>query len=179
MRYAKATLNFAKEKGLSKEVNKDMLLIDNTISENADLQNMLNSPIIKSKAKRSVLIEIFGAKTNAVSTGLINLLIENNRLPILPLVAKEYTVIYDYLNGFEVAQITSAVPLSKKLEKRILKKLKDISGKNLSFNNIIDPSILGGFILRVGDKQFDSSVSSQLKNLLSDFEKNDYISKII
>ncbi len=178
LRYAKATLNLAKEKGFAKEINDDMLLIDKTISDNVDLLNMLKSPIIKSAVKKTVLTELFKNKINSISMGVINLLIENNRLQLLPLVATEYTIIYEFLQGVEIAQVTSAVPLTKELETRILKKVKQISGKNITLNNIIDPSIIGGFILRVGDKQCDSSISGQLKQLRSKFEDNHYISKI-
>ena len=178
LRYAKATLNLAKEKGLAEEINSDMLLVSKTISDNHDLLNMLRSPIIKSAAKKTILTEIFGTKINVITHGVINLLIENKRLELLPLVASEYTIIFDFLKGVEIAHVTSAVPLNKDLENRILKKVREISGKDITLKNIIDPSIVGGFILRVGDKQFDSSVSGQLSKLLSNFEDNKYISKI-
>ena len=97
---------------------------------------------------------------------------------MLALVAKEYIVIYDYLQGVEVAQVTSAVPLTKELEKEILKRVKDSIGKEITLNNIIDPSVIGGFVLRVGDKQYDSSVAYRLKDLLAKFEDNQYISKL-
>jgi len=178
LRYAKAVLNLAKEKGFAKEVNDDMILIQSTIEENHDLEVMLKSPIIKSGPKLAVLTQVFEKKVNGITMGLLNLLIENKRLPLLNLVAKEYVVIYDFLKGVEVAQITSAVPLTKELEADILKKIKESVGKEISMNNVIDPSIIGGFIIRIGDKLYDSSVSSRLKNLLSQFEDNHYISKI-
>jgi len=178
LRYAKATLNLAKEKGLDFDINNDMLLIDKTIDENQDLLSMLKSPIIKSDMKKSALTSIFGKKVNVITIGLINLLIENKRLILLPLVAKEYTVIYDFLKGIEVAQVTSAIPLTKELEAEILIKVKEIVGKEITLKNIVDPSIIGGFILRVGDKQFDSSISNQLNSLLKKFEDNHYVSKL-
>ena len=178
LRYAKATLNLAKEKGLADEINNDMLLIDNTIAESDDLLIMLKSPIIKSDVKKSALVKIFGKKINAISLGLINLLIDNKRIQLLPLVVKEYTVIYDFLKGVEIAQVTSAIPLTEELEVKLLKKVKDIIGKEITLKNIVDPSIVGGFILRVGDKQYDSSISNRLNTLLTKFEDNQYISKI-
>lgn len=178
LRYAKATLNLAKEKGLAKEVNDDMILIQSTIEENHDLDVMLKSPVIKADKKRSVLKEVFGKKVNGITMGLLNLLIENKRPALLNLVAKEYIVIYDFLQGVEVAQVTSAVPLTKELEKTILKRVEESIGKEITLNNVVDPSIIGGFVLRVGDKLYDSSVSYRLKDLLSQFEDNQYISKI-
>jgi len=178
LRYAKATLNLAKEKGFAKEVNDDMVLIQSTIEENHDLEIMLKSPVIKSKAKKSVLTEVFGKKVNGITMGLLNLLIENKRPALLNLVAKEYIVIYDFLKGIEVAQVTSAVPLTKDLEKAILSRVEEALGKQITLNNVVDPSIIGGFVLRVGDKLYDSSVSYRLSDLLSQFEDNQYISKI-
>ena len=124
LRYAKAVLNLAKEKGFAKEVNDDMILIQSTIEENHDLEIMLKSPVIKSGPKRAVLAKVFEKKVNGITMGLLDLLIENKRLPILNLVAKEYVVIYDFLKGIEVAQITSAVPLTKELETEILNKIR-------------------------------------------------------
>ena len=178
LRYARATLNLAKEKGLAKEVNDDMILIQKTIEENHDLEVMLESPVIKSDLKRSVLKGVFEKKVNPITLGLLKLLIENKRPALLNLVAKEYIVIYDFLQGVEVAQVTSAVPLTKELEKTILKRVQEAVGKEISLNNVVDPSIIGGFVLRVGDELYDSSVAYRLKDLLSQFEDNQYISKI-
>mgnify|MGYP001827239328 CR=1 FL=1 len=178
LRYAKATLNLSKEKGFAKEVNDDMILIEKTIEENNDLEILLKSPIVKSDVKRSVLIKLFESKVNGITMGLLNLLIENKRLNLLALVAKEYIIIYDFMQGVEVAQVTSAVTLTKELEKDILKRVKISIGKDITLNNIIDPSIIGGFVLRVGDKQYDSSVAHRLDDLLSKFEDNQYISKL-
>lgn len=178
LRYAKATLNLAKERNLADEVNKDMILIRDTIEENNDLEVMLKSPVIKSPLKRSVLIEIFKNKINGITKGLIDVLIENKRLSLLPLVAKEYIVIYDFMKGIEVAQVTTAVPLTKELEKAILKRVHESVDTKVSIVNVVDPSIIGGFVLRVGDKEYDSSVAYRLEDLLSQFEDNEYVSKL-
>ncbi len=172
LRYAKATLDLAKEKELTEVINKDMELIASTISENDELDLMIKNPVIKSGIKKEVLNKIFGSKVNTISLELINLLIENKRLELLELVAREFNIIYDQLIGVEIAQVTTAVPLTKKIEEKILAKVKSIVGKEISLNNIVDPSITGGFILRVGDKQLDSSVSGMLNTMLKDFEDN-------
>lgn len=178
LRYAKAILDLANKKGLTDKVNTDLLLIDETVSENSDLLDILHNPIIKSSEKKSALDKIFAKKTNAITMNLIHLLIENKRLPLLTLVTKEFFTLYNDIKGVEVARVTSAIPLTKDLETRILKKIKQISDKKITLKNTVDPSIIGGFILRVGDKQFDSSVSNQLNSFLTNFEDNHYISKI-
>jgi len=178
LRYAKAILDLAKDKNLAKEVNDDMILIRDTIEQNSDLGVMLKSPIIKSGVKKSILKDIFKKKVNAITMGAIDLLIENKRLNLLPLVAKEYIVIYDFMKGIEVAHITTAVPLTKSLEEAMLKRVHETVDSEVSLVNVVDPSIIGGFVLRIGDKQYDSSVATRLGDLLSQFEDNEYVSKL-
>jgi F-type H+-transporting ATPase subunit delta len=178
LRYAKATLDLAKERGIAEKINDDMQLISKAISESKDLQIMLKSPVVRSSVKRSVLTKIFGSKVNPLTEKVMYLLLDNNRIELLELVAKEYVIIFDYLKGIETALVTTAVPLTKELEKEFLKKVTDLVGKEITVKNIVDPSIVGGYILRVGDQQLDSSVTGLLNSVLEDFGDNHYISKL-
>jgi F-type H+-transporting ATPase subunit delta len=175
LRYAKALLNLAKEHGLHEEVNENMLLIANTIDESKELQIMLKSPIIKSETKSKVLKAIFESNVNDLSNGLIHLLIENKRIELLFLTAKEYTIIFDFLMGYEVAIVTTAIPLTPEMEKSILEKIKTLSLKEVSIKNIINPEIIGGFVLRLGDVQYDASILQKFQTLKRDFKKNLYL----
>jgi len=176
IRYAKAILSFALEQQKEVEVNNDMLLVANTIQQSEDLQLLLNSPVLKIELKKAALKEIFSNKTTALTIGLINLLIDNKRLPILGEVAKKYTVIYDSLKGIEVAKVTTAVPLTEELNQQVLKKVIEITGKKATIESIIDPDIIGGFILRVGDIQYDASIANKLQLLKRTFENESFSS---
>lgn len=178
LRYARAILNLAKDSGLETEVNADMQFISATISESDDLQTMLKSPVIKAADKNKVLQAIFGDKVNAVSLGLFNLLEENKRMVMLQPIPQQYTIIYDYLKSMDTAKVTTAVPLTKDLEEKVLQKVVEITGNKTSIENIVDPSILGGFILRVGDMQYDASISNNLNELRKEFDDSQYIPKI-
>lgn len=175
LRYAKALLNLAKEHGLHEEVNENMLLIANTISESKELQVMLKSPIIKSESKKKVLNAIFESHVNELSNGLIHLLIENKRIELLLLTAKEYTIIFDFLMGYEVAIVTTAIPLTPEMEKLILDKINTLTSKEVSIKNIINPEIIGGFVLRLGDVQYDASILQKFQSLKRNFKKNLYL----
>jgi len=177
LRYAKATLNLAKEKKLANDVNIDLQLIANTLEENNDFKVILLNPVIKADVKKTILTKVFKTKINGLTLGLLNLLIENKRLNILLEVAKEYEIIYDFDMSIDVAKVTTAIPLSKDLENKILEKVKALTGKKVTVKNIVDPAVIGGFILRVGDKQYDASINGQLNVLKRDFEDNHYIPK--
>ncbi|MDP2068584.1 MAG: ATP synthase F1 subunit delta [Lutibacter sp.] len=176
IRYAKAILSFALEQQKEVEVNNDMLLVANTIQDSKELQLLLSSPILKTELKKSALKEIFASKMSALTIGLINLLIDNKRLPILGEVAKKYNVIYDSLKGIEVAKVTTAIPLTEELNQQVLQKVIEITGKQASIESIINPDIIGGFILRVGDIQYDASVANKLQVLKRQFESESFSS---
>ncbi len=177
LRYAKAIINLAIENKSEVEVNNDMKVICSTIAESDDLKVMLKSPIIKSSDKVNVLNALF-PDANGITKGLFNLLQENKRMVILELIARKYTILFDQYKGTKVAIVTTAVPLTKELEDKIQAKVVALTGNNVAIENIIDESILGGFILKVGDKQFDASISSKFGNLQRAFDSKDYQAKI-
>ena len=168
IRYAKATLDFAVEKKAADAVEKDMREIAATISENPELHNMLESPIIKSEVKRNSLFEIFKG-ANEITKGLLETLIGNKRIAMLQEVAYKYIILHEKLKGEEVAYVTTAVPLTSDLEKKILETVTKATGNKVTLENKIDESIIGGFVLRVGDTQYDASIANKLNGLKREF----------
>lgn len=177
LRYAKAVLNLAKEKNLAEVVNTDLQLIIDTLETNNNLKVILQNPVIKAGVKKTVLTKVFESKINGITQGLLNLLIEKKRLNILEAVAKEYTIIFDFDMGIEVAKVTTAIPLTKKLENTILEKIKSLTGKAVTIKNTVNPDLIGGFILRIGDLQYDASITGKLNLLKREFEDNHYVPK--
>ncbi|MBL4905441.1 MAG: ATP synthase F1 subunit delta [Flavobacteriaceae bacterium] len=178
LRYAKAILNLAKDTGMEAVVNTDMQFIAATISESSDLQIMLKSPVIKASDKKKVLNTIFADKVNNISLGLFNLLEENKRMVMLAPIASRYTIIYDYLKSMHVAIVTTAVPLTKEVEEKVLNKIVELTGNKTSIENRINPSIIGGFIIRVGDLQYDASIANNFNELRREFDNSHYIPQI-
>ncbi len=168
IRYAKATLDYAIEKKAAASVETDMRNIAKAISENKELQNLLESPIIKSETKKSTLQEVFKG-SNEISLGLISTLTDNKRIGMLQEVALKYIILHEKLKGEDVAYVTTAVPLTADLEKKVLAEVTKITGKKVTLENKVDESIVGGFVLRVGDLQYDASVANKLKRLEREF----------
>ena len=93
-------------------------------------------------------------------------------------IAKQYSIIYDYSKSIQVAKVTTAIPLTIELEKKVMAKIVELTNNKASLENIVNPSILGGFILRVGDVQYDASISNHLNELRKEFDNSHYIPKI-
>ena len=178
LRYAKAILNLAKDTNSETTVDGDMKFIVSTIAENPEFEVMLRSPIIKAKDKMNVLKALFTGKVDNITLGLFNLLQENKRIAMLEPIAKQYSIIYDFLKHIQVAKVTTAVALTPEVEAKIMAKIVALTGEKANLENVINPAILGGFILRVGDVQYDASISNHLNELRKEFDNSHYVSKI-
>jgi F-type H+-transporting ATPase subunit delta len=170
-RYAKAMLDFAVENKKTDAVEKDMRSVVATISGSKELQELLASPVMKGAVKKDVLSAIF-KDCNALTEGLINLLIDNKRIDLLNEVALKYIIFNEELKGEGMAYVTTAVPISKELEKKVLKQVSELTGNKITIENKVDDSIIGGFVLRVGDLQYDASISNKLNNIKREFTKS-------
>jgi F-type H+-transporting ATPase subunit delta len=168
VRYAKAILDLAVENKATDAVEKDMRSVVSTVSDSKELRDMLSNPVISGSAKKDVLKEVFKG-AHGISEGLMHMLVENKRVSLLNEVALKYIILNESLKGKGVAYVTTAVPMTADLEKQLLKQVASITGNEVTLENKIDESIIGGFILRVGDLQYDASVSNKLNNLKREF----------
>jgi len=161
IRYAKAILEIADSKGVASEVSTDMTLIASTITGNLELTHFIQNPLITTDTKKNVVLEVF-ASVNPVTKSFFHLLLENKRFEILAAIAVEYNNLFDVMNGVEVAKVTTAFPMDAELEAKVLAKIATFSDKKVTIENTVDASIIGGFILRIGDKQYNASVANRL-----------------
>ena len=164
IRYAKAILEIAIDKSAEKAVSDDMFSIATTLQNNLELSTFIQNPTIKVEVKESALLAIF-ADVNQVTKSLFHLLFENKRFEILEAVATEYNKVFDEMNGVETATVITAIAMTPELEAKVLAKIETFSDKKITIKNTIDESIIGGFILRIGDKQYNASVANRLQVL--------------
>jgi len=171
IRYAKAVLSLASDNKQAAVVQADMALISQTIANNASLEAVLKSPVVKLSEKADVLKAIFPSVCEE-SKSLFNTLVTNKRVDILSQIATQFGILYDIENNKENAFVTTAIPMTSEIEAKVMAKLKTLTTKEVTLNNSVDETILGGFILRVGDQQYDASVSNQLNTLKRKFTIN-------
>ncbi|GLB48111.1 ATP synthase F1 subunit delta [Neptunitalea lumnitzerae] len=177
IRYAKAMLSLAIDQNIADKVDADMKLIKNTINGSKDLRLMIESPIVKAEVKIASLKEIF-ADVTEVTKGLFSVLEENKRINLLQAVAEKYIIQYHAYKGEQTAVVTTAVPLTAELETKVLAKINQLTNKKITLENKVDPTIIGGFVLRIGDKQYDASVAAKFRKLEREFNNNLYVSQL-
>ena len=172
IRYAKAILQKANENNTEAVVFGDMQSVYKTIEDSRELQAVLQSPVIKANDKKDALLKIFNGQSEATHS-LINILIANKRASLLGSVAKSYVDIYNDQQGVKAATVITAVPLTPEIETKVLAKVKELTGSDMvTLKSEIDSDIIGGFILRMGDIQYNASIANQLGNLKREFSKS-------
>jgi F-type H+-transporting ATPase subunit delta len=164
IRYAKALLATAQDQQAVDQVADDMESVYTTLENSQELKAVLASPVISAELKGDTLKAIFGKVSPVVKTFLA-LVAENNRANYLDGVALKYKQLYQELQGKQEAEVTTAVPLTPALEKVVMEKIKTLTDKKVELVSTVDQDIIGGFILRMGDQQFDASVANQLQSL--------------
>lgn len=171
IRYAKALLSLAIDQKSAEAVNKDMMLYAKTIAQSEELTNFIKNPTISDTIVKSALLEVFKG-SNALSVKLFDVLEENSRFELIQRIALQYTQLYNEHQGLQFATVTTAVPLTKELTAKVIAKVKALTGKEAELENIIDETILGGFILRIGDIQYNASIANKLSKLKREFTLN-------
>ena len=114
--------------------------------------------------KKEALIKLIPQHTKAFAQ-LLEVLTLNNRLSILEAVAKQYKNQNELLQGYISATVVTAIPLTPVLKAEVLEKVKSISSKKIQLQNQVKPTIIGGFVLTLGDMQYDASVAHKLKGI--------------
>lgn len=168
IRYAKAIIEIATESNNTAAVNNDMKTIVSAIKENEELNDFLSNPIVSGQIKMNALNEIFPS-LQSETKGLFQLLLANKRFEILSAITVQFNKLFDLASGVKQAVVTTAVPLTAELEVLVKNKLKEFSSNTISITNVVDASIIGGFVLRIGDKQYNASVANKLQQLKREF----------
>ena len=163
-RYAKALLELATEQNKLELVEKNMMYLIATAKETRDFQIFLNSPVIRTDKKVSILKELFSAFCD-LSLSFMELITKNSREYLMVEIASAYLAQLKAQKGIVPISIVSAKTLDNSTKFKIVEKLKSNISGTLEVTEIIDEKLIGGFIVKMGDHQIDASVSSQLSRL--------------
>jgi F-type H+-transporting ATPase subunit delta len=177
-RYAKSLLDLALEKGILEQVYQDMVLFAKTVKDNRDFELFLTNPIINHGKKLAVLRSLFTSKVSDLTLKFFLLVTEKNREAILASVSTEFIKQYNQYKGILIAHVTTAVPLTLELKTQLIQRLAQQTGKTIQLQENVDPTLIGGLVVRIGDLQVDDSIKTNLRNLKNKFKENPYINKL-
>jgi F-type H+-transporting ATPase subunit delta len=176
-RYAKSLIDLSIEKKQLEETRNDMKTIGSVCKSNKDFIALLNSPIVKTDKKQEIFAAIFGKNISKLSLSFLNLLAVKRREGYIPEIANAFDELYKNKMNITTATVKTAIALDDKLKKRVLEIVKEAAGKGeIELVEKVDPSIIGGFVLTVADRQLDESVKRKLADLKKNLLDNKYIS---
>ena len=162
--YARALFEVAQEQGKLDVVREELGQITEALEENAELRLFFYSPYFSTDEKRDGLRRtVTGADPTTMN--VLDILVENHRLPVLPRLRREYERRWREANNLLPVTVTSAVALDDAVVERIGDEIGRQTGRNVQLSTAVDPSIVGGFIVRVGNAILDASIRNRLEHL--------------
>jgi F-type H+-transporting ATPase subunit delta len=164
VRYAKALFQAADEAKLLPRVMQDMELIMATYNL-PDFRAVLESPVVKTSDKKKVVEKLFAEKIAPLSIGFFNLMLSNKRESYLPGIARNFKSQFKESQGIRSAEISVSEPIDKEQTEKFRSMLQEVFKSDIELDVKLRPDILGGFILRVDDEQFDASIASSLAKI--------------
>lgn len=177
-RYAKSLLGLAVEKNKLEEVHNDMRMILEVCDDSRDLQILLKSPIIKTDKKEAILKELFRGKLSDITLTFVDIIIRKKREYLLTGIAEAFESQYKTYKNIQTVEVISAVALDKATQDKITSLVKEQHDGGIDLIQKVDPEIIGGLIIRIGDRQIDESIKRKLSDLERAFSKNEYIKEI-
>jgi F-type H+-transporting ATPase subunit delta len=175
IRYAKALFDLALERNVLEQVKTDMALIDKVCLENRELRVMLHNPVINVAKKQKVMLMIFGNHINKLTLNFIEIISRKRREYYIDGIASDFVDLYKEYKGIKTAYVTSAIALNDLDRKAMLNILKNLTGKEIELVEKMKSELIGGFVLKMDNYQVDQSITTKIKDLKKDFEKNLYI----
>jgi len=172
-RYAKSLMELAVESKQLDAVRADMKTIEQVCAENREFELFLNSPVIKTDKKQAVMSELFKGKISDLTLSFLNLVTSKHRESIIHPITKAFEEQYKEDKNIFTAVVTSAKGLDNVTKQKVAELLKSQLKGEVEVVEKIDANAIGGFIIRIGDKQIDKTVARQLSDLRKQLLNNE------
>jgi len=176
VRYTKALFNLALEKNVLEKVREDMDYVSEAYKISEELRFIIDNPVLKPSKKVQIVKDVF-KDSNDLTKSFIEILIKNRRENLLPFITIDFKDKYLKFKNIETVSFVSAVRVDEKIIEKIKRSIEQSIKKEIIIDKVENPNIIGGFILKIGDKQYDSSIRKKL-NILKQEIKNTQITKL-
>lgn len=164
-RYSKSLFDLAIQDNKIEQIKEDMLFIEAICESSNDLIALLKNPIVKAESKKAVMLKLIGEKDKSIQD-FVSFLIDKKREEELPSIASQFIASYNQMKGISQATVVSAVPLSDKKLSQMQSYVEQLLNQSdIQLHNEVDPSIIGGVIIKYEDKLLDKSVSKELREI--------------
>jgi F-type H+-transporting ATPase subunit delta len=163
--YAEALFRLASAEEITDRVEDELHELERLYKDNAEMKEFINNPRIKAEGKKDALVELLGDKLSRVTLNHMHLMIDQERGRMLPHIAEEFYRLAAEKRAKVTAEVVTAVPISDETRQRLGEQLGKLTKKEVFLRARVDESVLGGAIVRVGDKVLDGSVRTKLNQM--------------
>ena len=163
--YAEALLGLAESSGQVDQMLEELLQLGSLMDEAPELEEYLQSPLVKEESRREALENLFRERLSDLLVDTLQVMNRKGRLELIHALVEAYRQEYEVLRGQVDVRVTTAIPLSDTVRQRLRVTTSKLTGKEAQLVEKIDPSILGGMILQVGDGKMDTSIARKIRKL--------------
>ena len=161
--YAQALLGSAQQQGITDQIVEQLnRLVDEYLAGSPQLAAAFASPRIDEEEKSRIIDRIFADEFDPLLVKFMKVMAHRGRLGYVPAVRDGAATLFDEMSGRVLAEVSTAVPLDDPLRSQITERLGNVFGKNVRLKEVVDPDLIGGMVIRVGDTVFDNSVANRL-----------------
>jgi len=160
--YARSLMDLAKQGQLVEAVAADFDAISTLLTQNPDFEAFLASPYFDEKTKRDLIRQVFTGKLQGLTLNFLSVMIDHNRGRFLPEIIGRYRQLYRLYQGYQPVDVTVAQPMSEEEMEKLSRELAEAMNVKIDLDVHVDTAILGGLIIRYGDKMVDNSVKGRL-----------------
>ena len=171
-RYAKSLADIALKNNAMDATLQDMKLVLEACKSVSELRQLLRSPIIKTKKKIKIIQEIFSSRISVTTLNFIEMITVKKREAFLQTIAESFIVIYKRINQIETVTVTSVNPLEQDYKERLIAEVKKTGCKKVELIEKTSSDLIGGVIIKYGDKQIDASIKTKINRLKKTLSKN-------
>ncbi|WP_202079631.1 F0F1 ATP synthase subunit delta [Caldalkalibacillus salinus] len=161
-RYAKALFEVAKEQDQLSVIEKELHQIDEVLADHPQFFKFLEHPQIEKEQKKEVFSAVFQGQVSKTMLQFMHLLIDRDREEALSEVQEYYVKLANKERGIEDAVVTTTKPLSDEEKQNLTAHFNHIVGREIRVHNVLDASIVGGIVVKIGDRLYDGSVTGKL-----------------
>lgn len=176
-RYALALYQEAEARDVVEKTDDDVQALRETLDGARDLVALFESPLVARDRKEAVVRRLFEGRFGDLTLRFVRLLFDKEREDLLPAVVRAYGALRDARLGLVEAQVKTARPLGYDEAQELERALAQRTGKQVRLRIEVDPALLGGLVVRVGDQVYDRSVRHQLKTLRAQLHERAFLSQ--
>jgi F-type H+-transporting ATPase subunit delta len=163
--YAEALFRVVRAEGELDRVEDELFRIGNILESNHELKQVLSDQSMERSRRVAILEDLLGDKVSAHTLGLLSFIVSQGRGRQVGPILSELSSIAAEARNSVVAEVRSAVPLDDKQRKELAGALSKATGKNVEVKVLVDPSVIGGVVAKIGDTVIDGTIKHRLEQL--------------